>query len=188
MVGIVCFGAGALRMNLFGELGELGKIAGPFGDERFDAFVFFFFGERVVVSFELSVENFVLEGCGIFVCEVVKCISGTSEFDIDLLRELLTENKAAETAVLQELEQIESETADEESRIRHLAEQYKYIKDWAEAFDKVPADTKKMILARLIRKITLTRGYHITIHFFVTLEDFFDDFSATEEQPQTPAM
>ena len=120
--------------------------------------------------------------------EVVKCISGTSEFDIDLLRELLTENKAAETAVLQELEQIESETADEESRIRHLAEQYKYIKDWAEAFDKVPADTKKMILARLIRKITITRGYHITIHFFVTLEDFFDDFSATEEQPQTPAM
>ena len=51
VVWIICFGAGALRFDLLGELGELGKIAGPFGDERFDALVFFFFGERGVVGF-----------------------------------------------------------------------------------------------------------------------------------------
>ncbi len=55
-------------------------------------------------------------------------------------------------------------------------------------FDEATTDAKKMILARLIEKITITRGYHITIQFFVTPEDFYGDFSGTEEEPQSSAM
>ena len=70
VVWIICFGAGALRIDLLGEFRELCKIAGPFGDERFDALVFFFFCKRGIVGFEPSVENFILEGRCTFVCNV----------------------------------------------------------------------------------------------------------------------
>ncbi len=120
--------------------------------------------------------------------EVIKSISGTSAFDTDLLKEMLAENKTAQAEAMQELEQIQSEVADEEGKIKHLAEQYKYIRDWAKEFDEAPEDTRKMILARLIEKITITRGYHIKIQFFVTPEDFYGDFSGTEEEPQSAAM
>ena len=83
MVGVVCFGARALRVDAFGKVGEPCEIAGPFGNERFDAFVFFFFRERSRVGFEFFVDNFVLEsrgdiidgGGGAFVATVGRCVS-----------------------------------------------------------------------------------------------------------------
>ena len=46
------------------------------------------------------------------------------------------------------------------------------ITDWAEEFDAADNDNKKMILARIIEKITVDRNYHLNITFFVTEESF----------------
>ena len=54
-----------------------------------------------------------------------------------------------------------------------IAAQYRNIRDWSAQFDKAPLDTRKMILARLIEKITVDRNYNIEIHFYVTLDDFY---------------
>ena len=43
---------------------------------------------------------------------------------------------------------------------------------WAKEFDHADNDTKKMILARLIERIDVDRDYHLTIKFFVTIEEF----------------
>ena len=37
---------------------------------------------------------------------------------------------------------------------------------------KAPACCYKMILARLLEKITVDRDYNIELHFYVTVEDF----------------
>ena len=42
----------------------------------------------------------------------------------------------------------------------------------AAKFEGAPLDIKKMILARMIERITVDRDYNIEIHFFVTVEDF----------------
>ena len=39
-------------------------------------------------------------------------------------------------------------------------------------FDKVPTDTRKIILARLIGIITVDRDYNIDIHFYVLPDEF----------------
>ena len=52
------------------------------------------------------------------------------------------------------------------------AKTYKEIRDWASQFDAASLDTKKMILARLIEKITVDREYNIEIFYYVTVEDF----------------
>ncbi len=61
---------------------------------------------------------------------------------------------------------------DEEIRIAASATHYKNIQDWAAKFEGAPLDIKKMILARMIERITVDRDYNIEIHFFVTVEDF----------------
>ncbi len=60
----------------------------------------------------------------------------------------------------------------ENERLQYLCEQYKSITDWAKEFDHADNDTKKMILARIIERIDVDRDYHLTIKFFVTIEEF----------------
>ena len=61
---------------------------------------------------------------------------------------------------------------DEEIRIATSATNYKNIQNWAAKFEGAPLDIKKMILARLLEKITVDRDYNIELHFYVTVEDF----------------
>lgn len=104
--------------------------------------------------------------------EVLKSLSGESAFDADLLRDMLSENKAAIAEAESVLSQCMADKQAEEARLAALTEQYRHIADWAQEFDRCSTDEKKMILARIIEKITVDKEYHITIHFFVTLEDF----------------
>lgn len=65
-----------------------------------------------------------------------------------------------------------------------LVQQYKHISDWAQEFDRCESDEKKMILARLIEKITIDRDYHIRIYFSIFLEDFDgEEHLAAENTP-----
>ena len=49
---------------------------------------------------------------------------------------------------------------------------YELINDWAAEFDAADNDTKKMILARLIEKITVDKDYHLNITFYVAADSF----------------
>jgi len=104
--------------------------------------------------------------------EVLKSMTGDSAFEPELLKELLAENKAAIAEAEATISDCEMQKETEDARIRHLAEQYHHITDWAAEFDNATIDEKKMILARIIEKVTVDRDYHITITFFISQEDF----------------
>ena len=104
--------------------------------------------------------------------EVMKSIRGESAFDTNMLKEMIDENHRAQIAAEQEIFNGKAEAERESERISALATRFKSIKNWMAMFDVVDNDMKKMILARLIEKITVDRNYNIEIHFFVTLEDF----------------
>lgn len=88
-----------------------------------------------------------------------------------MLRDMLDENKAAIVLAEETLSRRVAEKQTEETRLAVLTEQYSCIADWAQEFDHCNTDEKKMILARIIEKITVDKDYHITIHFFLTVED-----------------
>ena len=104
--------------------------------------------------------------------EIMKSITGESDFDTVILKEMMEENKLAQASAEKEIIECKDEVEKEQSRINLLASQYNHIRDWAKQFENAPADTQKMILARLIEKITVDREYNIDIHFYVTLDDF----------------
>lgn len=104
--------------------------------------------------------------------EVLKSLMGESTFDTDFLKKMLSDNTAALAQAESIMESCEADKDAEEERIQYLSQQYRSITDWAEEFDAADNDNKKMILARIIEKITVDRNYHLNITFFVTEESF----------------
>ncbi len=113
--------------------------------------------------------------------EVMKSLSGESAFDAELLSDMLEENKTALATAEQALMQCKADSANEEARLAYLSTQYNHISDWAKEFEDVDGDTKKMILARIIEKITVDRNYHITIAFFIAQEEFEQQVTQSDQ-------
>ena len=109
--------------------------------------------------------------------EVLKSVTGDSVFEPELLKSLLDDNKHALEAAEHQLESCQQEQDNESSKLQFLAQQYSNIRCWAEEFDQASLDTRKMILAHLIEKITVDRDYHIRISFFITQDEFIHQTS-----------
>ena len=107
--------------------------------------------------------------------EFLRILTGDSIFDRGLLKTMMNENNAALEEAETEYEKAQEEVAKEDDQIKYLETQYHKISDWAEQFDEADSDSKKMILAHLIDRIEICRDYHITIKFFVSLEDFMGE-------------
>ena len=115
--------------------------------------------------------------------EVMRSLMGESCFEPDMLKEMLSKNKAELADAEARLASLESEKDAEAARIRTLSSQIQQIHDWAGEFDSANNDTKKMILARMIEKITVDRQYNIVIRFFISPESFEESIAATDEHP-----
>ena len=121
--------------------------------------------------------------------EVVKAVMGSSDFNHDLLNELLENNQKELSETESELLKARADAEFEDEYARKMEKHFKDIVTWADVFDSAPVDTQKMILARLIQRIDISKGYEIAIKFFVTLEDFFGngDDAVSEETAELAA-
>lgn len=109
--------------------------------------------------------------------ELLRVLTGSGDIDRELLTTMLDENKTAIAAAEAELAAAREDAAREEERIAFLESRRGQIHDWAAQFEKAPIDTQKMILARLIERIDVYKGYDIRIKFLVSLDDFFAEAS-----------
>lgn len=76
------------------------------------------------------------------------------------------------------VEECKQSQSNESEKIRFLGNQYQNIKSWAAEFDRATPEQQKMILAKLIEKITVDRDYNIHIYFFVTQDEFRQSVSS----------
>lgn len=113
--------------------------------------------------------------------EILKSMAGESAFEQSVIQEMFEENTQAITWVQWEMETIEQEKGEADRRLKQLMEQYQHISEWSEVFDDAGVDEKKMILSRLIEKITVDRNYHITIYFYISLDQFKESLASLEK-------
>ncbi len=104
--------------------------------------------------------------------EMVNVLMGDSVFDKETIKEMIAEKQKAVEVAEAYVAEIQSAKDDSENHLQQLMEQYRSIQDWAEVFDEASNDEKKMILSRIIQKITVNSKYEINIYFFLTLEGF----------------
>ena len=112
--------------------------------------------------------------------EMVKVLMGESVFDEATIKSMLDEKKEAITKAAVYLDEIRASAEDTEQKLQQLILQYRSISDWAEVFDAANNDEKKMILSRIIEKITVDKEYHIELHFLITLDSFRRDVERLE--------
>ena len=104
--------------------------------------------------------------------EVVKALCGESSYPSDLLSSLIVEKEEAIQTAAEKVEECKQSQQNESEKIRYLGNQYQNIKSWASEFDRASAEQQKMILAKLIERITVDRNYNIHIYFFITQDEF----------------
>lgn len=104
--------------------------------------------------------------------ELVKVLMGESVFDEETIKSMLDEKQDAIEKAEAYLKEVRASAEDTEQKLQQLIFQYRSIKNWSSVFDQANDDEKKMILARIIEKITVDKNYNISIYFFLTLEDF----------------
>ena len=114
--------------------------------------------------------------------ELVKVLMGESVFDEETIKSMLDEKQDAIEKAEAYLKEVRAFAEDTEQKLQQLIFQYRSIKNWSSVFDQANVDEKKMILARIIEKITVDKNYNISIYFFLTLEDFRKEMEDNAEK------
>ena len=104
--------------------------------------------------------------------EVLKSIRGESAFPQELLVSLLQEAEERQQQYQQQLKREEENCREDERMLRDLRSQHDAMISWAELFETSSMSVKKMVIANLIRRIDVYRGYRLHIDFRVDLSAY----------------
>ena len=104
--------------------------------------------------------------------EVVKSLRGESSFSTEILSELIAESERECERLAMLCEEAKKEVNDTENLLRELSNNYDELISWAELYDEVSFEKKKMIVNLLINKIEVCSGYKVNIKFNFNFEQF----------------
>lgn len=113
---------------------------------------------------------------------VMKSLTGESVLDDEFIKQMIPKRRAALEIATQRYNEIKSKMEDSANIAAAKAAEIEKTKAWAAAFDVSSFATKRMILARLIEKVTVKRGYEIEVSFRLTPEEFLGFENITPDQ------
>ena len=102
--------------------------------------------------------------------EVIKVIRGESRLSSDLLNKLHEDAKARAEASSLAVRQLEAQLQGSEERQAALSQQYDSMLTWADMYGQCDMAAKKMIVARLMRAVRVSRDYQVEIELTVDCE------------------
>lgn len=104
--------------------------------------------------------------------EVVKAVNGNSAFPTDFLYGLIqeTEQKCAELNAAYAAAQKEVEES--ETIMQELQVKYTQLIEWSNIYESADTATRKMIVAQLIERVDVFKGYELKIKFTISVEQF----------------
>lgn len=102
--------------------------------------------------------------------EVIKVIRGESKLNPDLLNKLYEDAKAKAADAEQSVKGLEAQVQDGEKMKDSLSQQFDNLRTWADMYGECDMETKKMILARIMKSVRVRRDYEIEIDFTVDFE------------------
>jgi len=105
--------------------------------------------------------------------EAVKSLMGEKSLDISIINDLMPKKKATLEGAKEHLASIRLEIEAESAAKEKHQYELKSIRTWADTFDDASFDTKRMIIAQLLERVTVHRGYKIHINMSITAKQFF---------------
>ena len=114
--------------------------------------------------------------------EIISCLMGESKMTTDVLNPMLNDIRDEIESTEKVLSGLQKEKEDEDNHLRFLSSQYQNIMEWADTYDLMQQNEKRMVLAHLIEKIEVKRDYYLSVTFYVALEDFRRESAAGKTQ------
>ena len=106
--------------------------------------------------------------------EAIKALTGESRLDLSIINQLLPRQRDALEQAKEEYQRILLANQAEEETLTAKRMEIQKTLEWAEMFDTAPRETKQMILASLIERVTVGRGYKINVQFKLSARQFLE--------------
>lgn len=104
--------------------------------------------------------------------EVAKAVIGDSAFPLELLSELVQETKQKCVALKQSYETAQHNADENERLLQELEVKYNQLIAWSNIYDTANMETRKMIVAQIIERVDVFRGYELKMKFTISIEQF----------------
>lgn len=104
--------------------------------------------------------------------EVVKAVTGNSAFPVELLSSLVQEAEQKCATLKLSYEEARQNVEQSETVMQELQVKYDQFIDWSNVYDTANIETQKMIVAQLIERVDVFRGYELKIKFVISVEQF----------------
>ena len=108
---------------------------------------------------------------------MLSSLDGTCVFSAEQVKkqmDKLQENINRQSEIIEDLE---SRTADAKWAAEQIISQHKKMLTWAELFRDASLDEKKMIVSSLVKAVTISRDYGITIEFAIDEAQYLNGMS-----------
>ena len=109
--------------------------------------------------------------------EAMKAILGTSKVSAEAIDNMLPKYRAKLEGAKAHLGDVEAKLKAEMEDKAVEIKQYKQFMTWAEAFESVSMETKRIILSRLIERVEVGDGYQIHIQFRLSARQFWNELA-----------
>ena len=104
--------------------------------------------------------------------EVIKAVTGNSAFPVELLSSLVQETEQKCVALKVAYETAQQDVDQSEIIMQELQSKCDQFIDWSNVYDTASIETRKMIVAQLIERVDVFRGYELKIKFAISVEQF----------------
>ena len=104
--------------------------------------------------------------------EIVNALTGASTFSPELLNSVIQEQSQRCEELRNALNEAEKDYAESDSQIEVRSQQYDDLLEWSAAYETASISAKKVIVARMIERVDVYRGYQLKLKLNISVEQF----------------
>lgn len=107
--------------------------------------------------------------------EAMKALTGEGGLDITMVNQMLPKCRERIETAQREYERVCKAAGEAKAAEANRTEEIAMMRSWADTFDTASLDAKRMVVAALVDRIEVRRGYNITIKFRLTEAQFLEN-------------
>lgn len=117
--------------------------------------------------------------------EIVNALTGASAFSPELLNSVIQEQSQRCEELRNTLNEAEKDYTDSDSQIEVRSQQYDDLLEWSAAYETASISAKKVIVARMIERVDVYRGYQLKLKLNISVEQFLVSLENIKVPEQT---
>ena len=101
--------------------------------------------------------------------QAIKALTGESQLDLSVINSMLVKHRAKMAEALDAMEEAEGRMSAEKQNAQNAKAEIDEIRSWVDHYDESSVEAKHMVIARLIDRIEVGKGYEVHIQFRVSV-------------------